>query len=318
MDEEDYYKLERDQLVMTNKDIVQRRLSFYGRLADEITREIIPPSMLEVSMPGIEASPFYKPGGYFAFSKIPPSLQPYSFNLRAASYMSRTVEKTLPPDDAASIEFEGEDELYLTILDVQNGEQKKVSFATIPYLKPISTGAQVFGENAFSTTLAQGLEGEDVQFAMLQDVTGLSPGQILRVKRSPNLIMRPGPYYPFPKGTTLALITVVDAASPLLMPLTGAVCQITQVNEIPVSQIDVNGVDIYTVTIGQDKLILGPAATITARTDSRGNCIFYYPQSAPVTKLKISVTAQAFDSKDLIINLNPGERTVQLVQLDKS
>jgi hypothetical protein len=66
---------------MNNKDNFTGNLSFFGRLADEITREVIPCKSFTVSIQNHRAVPLYKEDGFFVFSDLEHSGQlPFSFN----------------------------------------------------------------------------------------------------------------------------------------------------------------------------------------------------------------------------------------------
>jgi hypothetical protein len=306
---------------MSYKEKMVQTLTFYGRLADEVTREVIPFKSFQVAIEGVGAAPLYKEDGTFAFSGVEASASNYRVQLSADYYRSRVVEKALPPNTAVELSFDGEDELYVVIDGVQNGVENKVTFSTIPFVKTIPAGAPVYGENGFSTILTSSLEGEDIGFAVLKDVSGLSAGEILRFVRGSNIIMRPGPYYPFRTGTTLAALKFGDNSTPDLAPVAGVKCRITELNDIALDTTDVGGLDIYSITLpGPTKLVLGSDNDITTWSDERGYCVFYYylPGSTPIAKLKLQIDADGYSSLVQDVTVTPGGREFLMIELTKA
>ena len=303
--------------MMNNGDHFKSKLSFFGRLADEVTREVIPFKNFGVSILDNSAVPLYKTDGYFVFSDVKPLPTDYRFHLAAPSYQSRMVEKNLPSDSPVELSFAGEDELYVFIDDVQNGTEKRVTFGTIPFLKTIPPGAAVYGENGFSTTLAAALEGENIGFAVLDDIAGLSAGELLRFVRSSNIIMRPGPYYRFNPGTTVAALKFSDNSTPGQPVPAGVRCEIIEVNDTAISSTSVGGLEVKTVTPGGTGLVLGAEKDITAYSDERGYCVFYYPANTPIVKLKLDISADGYNSLLKEVTVTPGSREFQWLELTK-
>lgn len=282
---------------MNTKDNFTGNLSFFGRLADEITREVIPSKNFTVSIQNHRAAPLYKEDGFFVFSDLEPSPSNYRFHLTARSYQARVVEKNLPPGLPLELNFDGEDELYVSIDQVLNGAARKVTFANIPFIKTIPRGAAVYGEGGFSTRLSTALEGEDIRSAILDDIAGLSSGGILRFVRSNNIMMRPGPYYPFATGTTVLALRFVDNSTPDKPPLANVKCKIIEVNgAAPNSPTSVSAVAVHTVTLPDPvgKTILGPGDNMTTYSNERGDAVFYYPDGTVINTLKLEITAGGY------------------------
>lgn len=303
--------------MMNNGDILTGKLSFFGRLADEITREVIPYKNLKVSIQNHRAVPLYKEDGFFVFSDLEQG--DYRFQLSAPSYQSRIVEKNLPPGLLVELSFHGEDDFYVLINEVQNGTGKRVTFANIPFLKTIPVGAAVFGESGFSTTLTSTLEGENIGFADLNDVTGLSAGEILRFVRSNNIMMRPGPYYPFEPGTTVLALKIADNSTPDKPPLANVRCQIIKVNNVGLSTSNVGGVDIKTVTMpGGPTLVLGTEKDITTYSDERGTAVFYYPVDTVIGELTLNISTPGYvPLPDQEFTLTANQRIHHTLELTK-
>jgi hypothetical protein len=307
--------------MMNNRDILTGKLSFFGRLVDEITREVIPFKNFKVSILNHRAAPLYKEDGFFAFSDIEQSLTNYKFHLSAPSYQSRIVEKNLPPGLPMELSFDGEDDLYVSIDEVQNSATKRVTFANIPFLKTIPRGTTVIGGSGFSTTLTGTLEGEDIGFADLDNISGFSADEILRFVRSNNIIMQPGPYYSFNPGTTILALKFVDNSTPDKPPLANVKCEIIEVNEVVLdSPTNVGAVAVNTVTLPNPvgKMILGPEKNITTHSDERGTAVFYYLADTPINKLKLEITANGYvPPPPQEVTVIPNQREFQLLELTK-
>lgn len=294
---------------MRDDELIQR-LSFFGRPADEISREVIPFKHFKVSIKDVKKEPHYKQDGYFAFSDIKESVSDCEFHYTANHYQSRKIKKDLPPAFLGELKYDGEDELYIVIAneeDVEiNGEtKKKVFFDSIPFVKTIPRGARVYGENGLSTTLAQPLEGERVGFAIIEEYSpNVGQDKILRIVRSNNIIMRPGPYYPFEGNTTLLALKFSDDSMPLgELPVADVKCEIKEVNQEPVETTQVVSLDIKTVTIDGKKLILGTEKDITTYSNARGNVVFYYPADTDIDELGIKVSTEGYEDITVPITL---------------
>ncbi len=188
----------------TSIDTFIGTLSFFGRLSDELTREVIPPRDYRVRVPGVSvpslAEAQYKSDGFFCFQDLKVSATGYQLEMTSPLYQPRSFLKTLPTSAPVELTYGGEDEVYVLIKTV-NGGGKTVGFDKIPFLTPVPKGTPVIGEGGFATTVRETLEGVDVATASLESVAGLLPGQLLRMVRSRSLLAKPGPYYPFPSSS---------------------------------------------------------------------------------------------------------------------
>jgi hypothetical protein len=289
---------------MMNGETVVQKLSFYGRLVDEIAREVIPFKNFKVSIKEPGSMPIYKEDGYFVFSDLEAPAD-YQLHLSAHLYQSRSITKHLPAGSPTALSYPGEDELYVIINEIQNGTEKRVLFNSIAFLKTIPEGSLVYKESGGSTRLAGSLEGENVGFAVLEDISGLAQGEILRFVRSSNIIMRPGPYFPFDAQTTLIAMKFVDNSSPSMPPIAGVKCEIKAVNGEPVNPTPVEGLEVWTVTLPDPvgEMILGSENDIITYSNERGDSIFYYPGDTPIDTLSVEITAAGYnpDTRDLTV-----------------
>jgi hypothetical protein len=306
-------------MVAASADTFTSALSFFGRLSDELTREVILPSDYRVRVSGasmtapVQAQ--YKSDGFFYFQDLKVSAANYQLDLRSSLYQPRSFLKSLPTPAPVEISYAGEDEVYVLIKTV-NGAGKTVGFDKIPFVPPVPKGAPVIGQGAFTTTMAETLEGVDVATASLDSITGLMPGQLLRMVRSRRLLAKPGPYYPFPSDTTRAHVKVVEDA-PGEEPLRSARLLIQSVETVaPVGTV-VGGVEIKTVTLPgpAPTLILGTSRDLETRTDARGQAVLFFPGQWPITTCAVLVSAAGHVSKTANLTLIAKQRTLAAVKL---
>jgi hypothetical protein len=305
--------------VAASTDTFTGTLSFFGRLSDELTREVISPRDYRMRVPGLSvpalAEAQYKSDGFFCFQDLKVSATSYQLEMTSALYQPRSFLKSLPTPAPVEISYGGEDEVYVVIKTV-NGGGKTVTFDKIPFLPPVPKGAPVIGEAGFATTMRETLEGVDVTTASLDNIVGLAPGQLLRMVRSRSLLAKPGPYYPFPPATTRVHVKVVEDAAGE-EPLGSAQLLIQSVETVaPVGTV-VDGVELKTVTLPGPgpTLILGTGRDLETRTDARGQAVLFFPGNWPLTTCAVAVSAAGHVSKAVNLALIANQRTLATVKL---
>jgi hypothetical protein len=305
--------------VAASSDRFTGTLSFFGRLSDELTREVILPRDYRVRVAGVstaaQAEAQYKSDGFFCFHDLEVSATNYQLEMTSSLYQPRSLLKSLPTPDPVEITNAGEDEVYVLIKTV-NGGAKTVGFDRIPFVPPVPKGAPVIGEGVFATTMREALEGVDVATASLDSIAGLAPGQLLRMVRSRRLLAKPGPYYPFPSEVTRAHVKVVEDA-PGEEPLGSARLLIQSVETVaPVGTV-VGGVEIKTVTLPgpAPTLILGTSRDLETRTDVRGQAVLFFPGHWPITTCAVAVSAPGHVGKTVNLALIANQRTLASVKL---
>ena len=295
------------------------RVSFFGRFADELSRSDISKGSFQVSLQGSAKNPQFKEDGFFVFADLRPSPPAYVMTATSSIYQDKSFAASSLANAMVELSFPGEDELIVIVTNIDAG-QRRVSFNNIAFLPSISEGATVIGPGGFSETLTETLEGTDVDFALLSSVAGLNDGDALRILRSRRMLLRPGPYYQFPAGTTLLALTVVENG-PGAEPVAGAQIQITQVNAQPVTAVNVGGVNLNRAQLPGPPpvpLLLGPAAAVIARSNIRGHAIFYYPQNSPITALTISISKSGYVTTNVTAAVTAGQRTQQTIPLPRA
>jgi hypothetical protein len=291
-------------------------LSFFGRLADDFRREPAWQGEYRVTLLSPPTEALYKQDGHFAFADLPPSPTDYQFALLDGLYQGRLFQKAMPVAAPVEIAYDGEDEVYLFVKTV-NAAAQQITFDAIPFLPVVRSGAAVLAQGGAATTLAEDLAGVDVTTAVLTDVTGLLPGQLVRIVRSHCLRGKAGPYYPFPAGTTVLLLRVVED-TPEQAPIAGAQAHLDKLNAITPSSATVAGAALRYVPLGGpggQQPVLGTDADLDAFTEARGNAVFYFPGQLPLTSLELAVSAAGYVSSTAVFPLVAGQTTSATVKL---
>ena len=283
-------------------------LSVAGRVADELTRADIGPRRFTARLRGNQRSALLKQDGSFAFADVAPPGS-YTLELSGPEFQSRELSAVVIA--TLVTRFPGEDELHVIVTDLPGGN--RVTFAPLAFVPTIPADAAVRGPGAFATTLAEDVEGSTVNGADLQSVAGLAVGDELRIVRSDRLLLRPGPYYRCPAGMTIVALrvreNVTDGA-----PIADAVIDIDDANGTALTSTTVDGVDLFRADLppagggAATPFMFGPRAAIRARTNARGDAVFYYAASTPLTSLTITATAGA-RTATVTASVVAGERT---------
>ncbi|WP_338699846.1 hypothetical protein V5279_18840 [Bradyrhizobium sp. 26S5] len=303
---------------MTSAEVHQNQLSFFGRIADDLTRRVLGPGDITVSIEGSVRQAIKKADGYFAFSDLVPSATEYRVRVAAPRYQHRTISRSLAVGSGAvELSLAGEDELYVSIEAVVPG-QMQVTFGERVVTPSIDTGAPVIGEGDFVGALAEPLEGYHAKGAVLNKIDGLAPGQLLRIVRSQNLLVRPGPYYAFPAGTTVAAFKVVEAG-PAKAPVGGAAIEIAEVEGTVARVVDVQGLRLAVFgPVGSSLATIAlDADDMRTVTNDQGDAVLYFLGEKPPGAMKVAVSRAGYQDATLTINLLAGGRTFQNIQMTR-
>ena len=295
------------------------QVAIVGRVADELTRADLNPRRYAASLVNHTRQAVQKEDGYFVFADLPASPPYYEVELVGRQFQTRRLDVTATGTSMVAIDSDGEDELQVIITHIDT-TLSRVSFAAVPFTPPIAKNAEVFGEGGVATTLAETLEGADADGAVLASLTGVTVDQALRIVRSPRLLLRPGAYYPFPQSTTVAAIRVVDSL-PGSELISGAALEITAVNSAPVASVLVDGVTLFRAdlpTTPTTPFMIGTRQALGTFTSARGDAVFYYPPTTPVTSLTLSVTKAGYVTQTPTVSVTPGARTASVIQLVRS
>jgi hypothetical protein len=302
---------------MTAVETRVSRVSIVGRVADELTREDLGPTRVDAALRNSPRRAVRKQDGYFVFADLAPSPPDYEIELTGRQLQARRLTVSVPAGTALTVNPAGEDDLQVIITGISGN---RVSFAAISFVPSIDEGAFVYGEGGFSSVLAEPVEGLNVDGAELLSAAGLLVGQALRVVRSTRLLLRPGPYYPFPESTTLVALRVVESSLGGT-PIPDVRLQVTAVNGASVTPVLVGGVSLFRadlLTGGTPPTIpfmVGTQAARTTVTNARGDAVFYYAPATPVTSLTVSISKAGYLTQSPTVTVHPGARTSDLVQL---
>jgi len=290
-------------------------LAFFGRLADQLTRRVLRPQETSVSLQEDSYPPLGKDDGHFAFYDLAPSATAYHIRMGGPSYLTRTVAATLPTVAPVQVTLPGEDELYVALAAAPNA-QNQVTFEPVDFVASIPAGAVVIGPGGFTTTLAEPLGGRDVGLAGLTSAGALAAGEVLRIVRSPNLLVRPGPYYPFPGDVTVVAVHVVenDPAEP---SIDGATLTITWIDGAVPTMVTIGGLPLGRFALAASPtafLVLDDEDRLTA-TNDRGDAVFFFAGSTALTSVTIDVAKAQYVTSTVTVNVTAKARNFQKVSL---
>jgi len=291
-------------------------LSFFGRIADALSREPASYQDLQVHLDAPPREALYKPGGFFAFAGLKTSPDKYRFRLESTLYQRRSFEESLPGAAPVELALAGEDEIYLVVKSVIVGS-KNVKFDAIPMMPLAPRGAPVLGAGGFSATLAADLVGVDVSSAALDSVSGLAPGALLRVIRSRSLLAKPGPYYPFPPATTVLKVKIVEDAADG-RPLEGARAKVLELDGVAPASTNVGGVSLRHVTLPGPParhVVIGPDGDLETLTNPRGHAALFLPGHWTLSSLRIEFSHAKHLSVTSSLSVQAGETTTATVKL---
>ncbi len=303
---------------MTAVETRVRQVAIVGRVADELTRADLNPRRYAASLLNHRRQAVQKDDGYFVFADLPGSPPDYQVVLAGRQFQTRRLDVTATGTSMGEVDTDGEDELQVIITAIDAG-MSRVSFATVLFLPHIAENAEVFGEGGVVTTLDETLEGVEVDGAVLASLTGLAVDQVLRIVRGKRLLLRPGPYYPFPLSTTVAAIRVVDSL-PGSEPISDAAVEITAANGAAVTPVVVDGVTLFRADLPPTPtpFMIGTLEALGTFTNARGDAVFYYAANTPVTSLTLSVTKTGYVTQTTTVAVTAGARTSSVVQLVRS
>jgi hypothetical protein len=291
------------------------RLTFFGRLADDLTRRPVTPADVSVQLTEGAVDALQKPDGHFAFADLAPSATDYHIRLAGAAYETRVLASPLAATAPQQVAFAGDDELYLVIVSV-SAPQKRATFATIPLVPPIDAGAAVIGQGGFTATLAEPMAGQGIQSAVFDSVAGLAPGQLLRIVRGPNLLLRAGPYYPFAGGVTVVAFRVVENTADEA-PVAGALVSVTELNGAAPAAVAVGALTLRSFALGGTATLVLDDLHRRATSNERGDAVLYFGGDAALTSVRVDVVRPQFQTGDVTVAVTAKSRTFTKVLLTK-
>jgi hypothetical protein len=296
---------------MTAVDTRSTRVAFFGRVADELTRQDLSPRQFRATLASSARRAVQKEDGYFVFVDLPASPPSYDVDLTGDQFQPRRLSVAAPAVGTTEVIVAGEDELHVIVLRIDLPD--RIEFAVLPFVPSVPQGVPVLSSGGAATTLLEPLEGVAIDGAELATIAGVAVDDTVRIVRSSRLLLRPGPYYPFPADTTVAAIHVVESTAGA-EPIPGVQLQITQVNGAVVTSTMVAGATLFRTT----SIVIGTDAARTALSNARGDAVFYYPSNTPVTALTLSVSKAGYLTQAVSVVVQPQARTSTVVQLVRS
>jgi len=282
---------------------VFQRLSLAGQVIEDLTHQPLRPGRFRARIEGLEKGPEYKSEGLFVFSDL--RAGGYDLEISGRGYQIQQYGITLP---FAPLVFDqpGDNELALVVKTV-NGGSKKIGFDPVNLGREIKAGASVRG-TGFSGLLDQDLEPGEHSEAKLNNVTGISAGDLLRIIRDRGIRLRFDPYAPLPLGVTRIVGKVVRKSAPEV-PVEGALVRVRKINGVQVVLTTVAGAKIVNADLAGGKVVLGAERDITTNTNSRGDYNLYFVNTVPFVNVTLRVTMDGYGPKTSTRPLTPGQRT---------
>lgn len=256
-------------------DARSRKVSLAGQVVEDLTYAPLDAARYAVELIGSNRAPFYKSGGFFAFSDVYPGQ--YTLRISGERFQSQQYTVTVP---FAPLVFEqpGDNELVVvvkTLADGQGNPPNRITFDPVFLKRGIRAGARVLAQN-LTTKLAADLDVGKVASARLESVAGLAAGSIVRIVRDKSIRLRFDPYSPSLVGLTSAVGRVTTPLPVPGRPLEGATVRVVKINDVDVVLTNIGGVKVATVQLGQTKIILGSEKDLTTLTNDKGDYGLYF------------------------------------------
>lgn len=291
-------------------DIRTQRVTLAGRVIEDLTHAPLPPGRYTAQMTGAGSNAaIYKPDGFFAFCDLPDGT--YHLTLTGTRFAPQTHEVTLPVTPLL-LGHPGDDEL-IVIATAVNGGDSRITFDSVTLNRPIRAGALVRAQGV-STTLTADLDVGPAIQARLDDVTGISPGDIVRIVRGDAFRLRFDPYATLPIAATRLAGKVTRSDAPEIA-LEGAQVRLTRVNGTAVTTTNVAGVRVVTAAIGSATRVLGTRDDTEATTNANGDFNLYFRDTTGWTEITLRVTLDGFQPRGRTRPVVSGQRNVIDVQL---
>jgi hypothetical protein len=290
------------------------QLTFFGRLADDLTRRTVTPAEVSVTLVESGVRALLKDDGHFAFADTEPASTDYHIRVAGDAYETRVFAAKLLALAPKQIAADGEDQLYVVVSTIVNA-QKRVTFTSIPFLPAIDAGASVVGEGGFTAKLAEPIGGQAVQNAVLDSVAGLGQGQLLRIARGPNLLLRAGPYATFSSALTVVALRIAENTSDEA-PIPGAVVTVTELNGAAPATVALGSLSVRNFTVGGGAVVLDDLHRTTT-SNARGDAVLYFPGEAALTSVRLDLSHPKYQTGNVTFAVTAKSRTFTNVLLTK-
>lgn len=256
-------------------DARARQVSLVGHVIEDVTFNPLDAARYTVELLGARREPFYKAGGFFAFTDVYPG----EYTLRITGERFQTQQHTVRlPFAPLVFEQPGDDELVVVVKTAIAGNgsnpSPRITFDPVALRQPIRAGSTVLAQN-LTTKLAASLDPGRVASARLNSIAGLAEGSIVRIVRDKSIRLRLDPYSPDLSGLTAVVGRVVSKKTPE-RALAGARVRVLKVNDVNVVLTNVAGVRIATAQLGQTKVVLGAERELATLSNQKGDFNLYF------------------------------------------
>jgi hypothetical protein len=248
---------------------ISQKASLVAQVIEDFSYEPLDYQRFSAELEGVNQTPHYKDGGYFAFTDLLPG--DYLLLIFGERFQTRRLPVTIPFSPVIFNQA-GDNELMVVVKTV-NGNNR-ITFDTTTIRKPIRASADVVAAGLV-TKLTTKLEAGKVASARLDTVVGLAPGAIVRIIRDRSIRLRFDPYYRAPPELTRIVGTVSLKNQPQA-PLENALIRMTEINGVAKAVENVAGTEIASLTLGGSKVVLGTESDMRTTANARGDYNFYF------------------------------------------
>jgi hypothetical protein len=282
-------------------------------VVEDLVYEPLDPGTYTAQLRGNPATPYYKPGGLFAFADIP--VGPATLQLGGGDFQSQDYTVGIPQISPTFFE-DGANDL-IVIVATLNGSSgiNNISFNPVILPSSIAPGAAVLA-SGLTTTLVSELDPGQVKQAKLNSITGLTVGAVVRIVRNPALRLKYSPYYSFPNPVTQIIGRVTAGTSGT--GLGGVQVNLVSVGGNPVNLGSVAGANVATLATSGGTIVLGTSRDVTTLTNGNGDYHFYFNLDQPAGSTVIQASLAGYVTQTQTVNANARARTRADFQLAKA
>jgi hypothetical protein len=251
----------------------------------------------------MEKAPEYKTGGFFVFSDLGPG----DYILQISGPTFQTQEHRIAIPFSTHIFDQPGDNDLVVVVGTVNGASEKITFDPVNLSQEIKAGALVRARG-FSGNLARDLNTGEVSEARLDDVSGISAGDVLRIIQDKSVRLRFDPYVSLPAQVTRIAGKVFQQDAPEVC-LKGAQIRLRRLNGVTVDLDAIRGARIASVDLAGSKVVLGSQRDITTVANSKGDYNLYFMNGGFFENVTLRVTMAGYHARTITRPVLPGQRT---------
>lgn len=307
-------------------ETISQKVSLVGQVVEDLSFDPLESQRFNAALKGLNKQPYYKNGGYFAFTNLTPGT--YTLIVSGERFQTQEIPVTIP---AAPIVFDpnkskldqllervvfaqpGDNELIVVVTNVNGGNQR-ISFDPVIVRRPIKANATVITKTTI-TKLAAKLDPGSVTSARLDSIAGINSGDIVRIIRDSSIRMRFDPYANVLGESGRVTGTVTLQNQPQVF-LKGASISLTEINGGAIAVADVGGAKVATAVIGGSQVVLGTERDIRTTSNDKGDYAIYFSRP-DITSITLTVQLAGFQNANATIAVTAGTRVRADFQLVK-